>query len=430
MIFDAHMMIEKMALRKEKMKNFWIVACICSIVILIGVVAFAGVSYMESQKTIDVFQELAKEWDTMLQVEELEIQMETTGEQAEMLESRAEAIGEQVGVLESRTEATEEQVGVLESQEEGEVRLVFGGDVYLSDTFLGAYDVKGVSGILDQEVLGLMTGADAAMVNQEFAFSERGTAMEDKQYTFRVPPNRVKIFQEMGIDIVSLANNHALDFGTVALEDSFDTLDNAGILYVGAGRNLARAKEMQTFHVNGKVIGVLAASRVVPVAEWNVGSSSTGMLTTYSPEILCRTIEENRAVCDYLVVFVHWGVELNEYPEDYQFQMGKQYIDAGADLVVGCHPHIMQGIEYYQGKPIVYSLGNYIFNLRYASTGLLQILIREDGEIVAELIPVRTDALPFRLLQGEEKKEFYRHIESISFQISIDEYGIIRYNKK
>ena len=394
------------------MKNFWIVMCVCSIGILTGVLLYAGVSYAENaenRKTVDVFQDVLLEPDSKL---------ETTSEVTE-------------SVTEKHTEALQliVQSTPMAEEDSNSVHLLFGGDVYLSDTFLTVYDERGIESILDEEVLSLMTDSDITMVNQEFAFSDRGEAMEDKQYTFRVPPSRVALFQEMGIDIVSLANNHALDFGIVALEDSFETLDEAGILYVGAGKNLSRAKQMETITVNGKVIGFLAASRVIPVAEWNAGSSTTGMFTTYSPELLCQTIEENRNQCDYLVVFVHWGVERNTYPEDYQFRMGKQYIDAGADAVIGCHPHVMQGFEYYKGKMIAYSLGNYIFNLRSTLEAVLQIVIEENGDAEWKLIPIRTDSLPFTLPAEEEKKEFYQYMESISFDISIDEDGIIRYNK-
>lgn len=394
------------------MKNFWIVMCICSIGILTGVLVYAGSSYAENHKTVDAFQDVVllkadTKSETITGVTEIVTEIVTEKEPLQL-------------VVQS-TPVTE--------KDSHSVSLLFSGDVYLSDTFLAAYDEKGIEGILDEDVLALMTDSDITMINQEFAFSDRGTAMEDKQYTFRVPPSRVVMFQEMGIDIVSLANNHALDFGVVALEDSFEALDEAGILYVGAGKNLSRAKQMETITVNGKVIGFLAASRVIPVVEWNAGSSSTGMFTTYSPELLCQAIEENRDKCDYLVVFVHWGVERNTYPEDYQFQMGKQYIDAGADAVIGCHPHVMQGFEYYEGKMIAHSLGNYIFNLRSTSEALLQIVMEEDGDVAWKLIPIRTDSLPFTLLTGEEKKEFYRYMESISFHISIDEDGIIRYNK-
>ena len=97
------------------------------------------------------------------------------------------------------------------------------------------------------------------------------------------------------------------------------------------------------------------------------------MLSTYDPGILLEEIRKGREDCDYLVVYIHWGIERNDMPEEYQRQIGKQCIDAGADLVIGSHPHVLQGIEYYNGKPIVYSLGNYVFGSSIPRTVLLNV---------------------------------------------------------
>ena len=102
------------------------------------------------------------------------------------------------------------------------------------------------------------------------------------------------------------------------------------------------------------------------------------MLTTYDPKILVDEIKKLRSQCDYLVVYVHWGIERKETPEDYQRSLGKQYIDAGADIVIGSHPHVLQGVEYYKGKPVVYSLGNFIFGSSIPKTALLKV--QWDGE--------------------------------------------------
>ena len=104
------------------------------------------------------------------------------------------------------------------------------------------------------------------LANEEFPFSTRGTPAEDKQFTFRLPPERVRIFQELGLDLVTLANNHALDFGMDALLDTCDTLDQAGIYHVGAGRNLEEACKPVIITEKGESIGFLGASRVIPVA--------------------------------------------------------------------------------------------------------------------------------------------------------------------
>ena len=102
------------------------------------------------------------------------------------------------------------------------------------------------------------------------------------------------------------------------------------------------------------------------------------MFSTYDPARAVEAIKAARDQCDYLVVYVHWGVERETEPKDYQRAMGRQYIDAGADLVIGSHPHVLQPVEYYNGKPIVYSLGNFVFGSSIPSTILFKVVL--DGE--------------------------------------------------
>lgn len=138
-----------------------------------------------------------------------------------------------------------------------------------------------------------------------------------------------------------------------------------------------------------------------------------------------------RTECDYVAVFVHWGIEREERPQEYQRTLGQQYIDAGADLVVGSHPHVLQGIEYYKGKPIVYSLGNFVFGSSIPKTALLKVTLPEkgmEGEVGAglQLIPGTSGAGYTRRLTDEgELHAFYEYIESISFGVSLDLQGII-----
>ena len=306
-----------------------------------------------------------------------------------------------------------------ETQDET-VRLVFGGDVLLSDHVLNAYNKTGdITGVLDDGLREVIGNSDIFMVNQEFPFSDRGTAAADKQYTFRLQPQKVSILNEMGIDGVTLANNHALDFGTDALVDTLDTLDGAGIPHVGAGRNLDEAKAPVILTAKGKTIGFLGASRVIPEGSWSASSTRPGMLTTYDPAALVEQIRALRERCDYLVVYVHWGIERDERPQDYQRALGQQYIDAGADLVVGAHPHVLQGLEYYKGKPIVYSLGNLVFGSSIPRTALLEV--DWDGENTAlRLVPATSANGYTRVVTDEAKKqEFYQYMTDISYGVSV-----------
>lgn len=309
---------------------------------------------------------------------------------------------------------------------ESKITIAFAGDVLLSDHVISAYDKAGsVDGILGKSLQEQIAKADIFMVNEEFPFSSRGSAAADKQYTFRLPPDRVHIMNELGVSLVTLANNHALDFGTDALLDTLTTLDGAGIPSVGAGENLERAKRLETMEINGRTIGFLGASRVIPVGSWNAGADAPGMLTTYDPAILAEEIKKAREVCDFVVVYVHWGIERSEKPEGYQRTLGETYIDMGADLVVGSHPHVLQGIEYYKGKPIVYSLGNFVFGSSIPRTALLLAQIEED-ELKLQLIPCTSSAgLTNEITDESKKAEFYRYMESISFAVTFDEEGTV-----
>ncbi len=315
----------------------------------------------------------------------------------------------------------------LPKEEPQEIVLAFAGDVLLSDHVLNAYQSGGgIQGVLGESLLREAEEADLFMVNQEFPFSNRGTAAPDKQFTFRLPPERVSILKEMGVDLVTLANNHALDFGTNALLDTCAVLEEAQIPYVGAGANLDQAKALYTKNLGGYTVGFLGATRVIPVADWAASRSKPGMLSTYDPSILLQEIQKGKEICDYLVVYVHWGVEREEWPKEYQRQLGFQFLDAGADLVIGSHPHVLQGIEYYNGKPIVYSLGNFVFGSSIPRTVLLKAAW-DGARTRLSVVPATSSGGYTReITQEEETRALFQHLEDISFHVLVGTDGEIR----
>lgn len=305
------------------------------------------------------------------------------------------------------------------------ISMAFTGDVYLGNYVCSVYDAKGIQGVLSDSLLDTLQMADITMVNQEFPFSLRGNPMENKQYTFRVNPEKISAFKEMGIDLVSLANNHALDYGTDALLDSMQTLTEAGITYVGVGATLEEAKITRYVECRGKNIAVLSASRVIPVTEWGATSTRPGMFTTYDPAALIEEIKKAKEVSDYVVVYVHWGIERKEYPENYQRVMGKQFIDAGADLVIGSHPHVLQGFEYYNNKLIVYSLGNFIFSQTIPQTAFLSVEVDEHNNAKVKATGCETVNGKTMELSGEKEKKLYEYLSSISENAYVTEEGYI-----
>lgn len=348
------------------------------------------------------------------------------GEDAEAVNRQESTATEQELLENSQGQEESQSTGdTQDAQEETrDVTLAFAGDVLFDYGFPERYDAGGIDAVISPELRAVLTDADIAMVNHEFCFSTGGVK-QDKQYTFRVDPKYVGAFHELGVDIVTLANNHALDYGREALSDTFTTLDDAGIMYAGAGETKERAKELQTFQSGGRTFGFLAASRVIPEGSWNVDNAQPGLFCTYDDAQLCAAITEAKQECDYVTVYVHWGIERDSMPQDYQVTMARHYIDAGADLVIGSHTHCLQGIEFYNGKPILYGMGNFIFNTTINSTMAVQVTVDENNESTVRVFPAYAKDGCTQLMSEASTTDLYRYLESISFGITIDDGGIV-----
>lgn len=308
--------------------------------------------------------------------------------------------------------------------------LGFAGDVNLDESSYPAkkYDSenKNILGCLSESLLEEMRSADIMMLNNEFTYSTRGTKTPNKSYTFRADPSRVEILKEMGVDIVSLANNHALDYGMDALLDTFDTLDGADIDYVGAGENLDRAKAPIYYTVGDKKIAYVSASHVIFAMDWYASENGPGMVGTYDPTLILESIKEAAENSDFVVIYVHWGKERENYPVEYQRNLAKMYIDAGADVVIGCHPHVMQGLEFYKGKPIAYSLGNYWFNNSTRESGMLKLYLDPDGSVRTQLLPaMQKGTYTYLLTEDAERTSYYDFMKEISFDVNFDKDGFV-----
>lgn len=372
---------------------------------IVGVMLFGGLLYLENKD--------AKEHEKVSQA---------------MAEAAAKAKDADAGDETGRNENLQEGLTVTEQESVKEteieieqplepVELLFAGDVYLSGYVTENYDSEGISGVVDENLLKEMQNADIFMVNQEFPFGTTGTPAEDKQFTFRLNPSYVSVLKDMGVDIVSLANNHVLDYGKEPLHETFQTLQENEILYAGAGTDLADASALRTIEAGEETYGFLSASRVIPVTEWDVRNSQPGVFTTYDETLLLEAITKAKENCDFLTVYVHWGIERNTMPEAYQKQLAHAYIDAGADLVIGAHPHVLQGMEAYNGKLIFYSLGNYIFNQNIEKTMLVK-MVKNEEETEYFVLPAYATGAKTQTLEGAE--EFENYMESISSGITID----------
>ncbi len=321
-----------------------------------------------------------------------------------------------------------------------DITLGFAGDVNFDENWstMAYYKEQGenISHCISQNIIDQMTAMDLMWINNEFTYSSRGTPMSGKAYTFRANPDRVQILKQLGVDIVGLANNHVYDYGEAALLDTFTTLEEAHIPYVGAGRNLTQAMSPVYLKADGKTIAYVAASR----AEKNrmtpeATESSPGILRCYDNTLFLQEIQEAAANADYVIALPHWGTEYSYELEEAETTGAKAYIDAGADIVIGAHTHFLQGMEYYKGKPIIYSLGNFWFNEKTLDTMLLKVHIygKDDTssgtaeQVEVQVIPaVQKNYVTTEATTSDEKNRIYQFLQSISVNAVLDSDGILR----
>lgn len=272
----------------------------------------------------------------------------------------------------------EDEISSEFSSEAFSITLAFAGDINFDDTWsvmscLHSQD-DDLEKVIDPAYLDAMRSADLCWINNEFTYSSRGNPLPGKAYTFRAAPENVAFLQEMGVDIAGLANNHIYDYGEDAFLDTLDTLDAAGIPYVGAGHDLTEASAPVYLTADGVTIAYVAASR----AEKNImtpeaAADSPGILRCYDNTLFLEAIEEAAENADFVIALPHWGTEYSTELEEPQISGARAYIDAGADAVIGAHTHCLQGITSYNGKPVVYSLGNIWFNEKTLYTMLYEI---------------------------------------------------------
>ena len=311
----------------------------------------------------------------------------------------------------------------------------FAGDTNLDDnwgtTVFMDSQPNGIYDCISEELMESMQNADIMCLNNEFTFTERGEKIAGKLYHFRANPKRVEVLKEMGVDIVKLANNHACDYGSQSLLGTMDTLNSAGIEYVGAGKNLQEAMTPVYIEADGKTVAFVAASR----AEKNIKTpqateTEPGILRCYDTELFIETIKEAKKNADFVLAYVHWGTEYSYELEDVQLQTGKAYLDAGADVIIGAHSHCLQGMEYYDGKPIIYSLGNYWFNEKTLDTMLLELHFSGNdlgSQLDVKVIPaIQEDYKTTFVSDKEERERIFSFLEGISINVSIDENGILK----
>jgi poly-gamma-glutamate synthesis protein (capsule biosynthesis protein) len=231
--------------------------------------------------------------------------------------------------------------------------VILTGDLNLAEHFEYAAQGKTIQVFARWKKIGMY---DAMMANLENAVTRSVDSVE-KEFVFKMNSEYLSQLLSAGISIVNCANNHTADFGVEGIVETIQQLDSAGIRHVGIGRNLAEARKPVILKVNGVRIGFLGYGGVRAY----IASETKPGTTSPSKWLILDDIKRLRSRVDFIIVNLHWGEELATQPDSSQITLAHRIVDGGADLIVGHHPHVLQGIERYHGKVIAYSLGNFVF---------------------------------------------------------------------
>lgn len=318
------------------------------------------------------------------------------------------------------------------SRRDGRVTLCFAGDILFDNEYAVMAKLKNRGGAIEngisEALISEMRAADIMMINNEFPYTNRGTPTEGKKYTFRADTDTVHYLDDLGVDLVSLANNHCYDFGETGLLDTLDTLQQDGIPYVGAGRNLEEAASPVYFISGGMKIGFLSATQIERLDNPDTKGATAeaaGVFRCWNPEKLLAVIEETRKNCDFLVVYIHWGTENVAEADWAQLDQAPKIAQAGADLIIGDHPHCLQGIQYFGETPVFYSLGNFWFNSRTLDTCLLKVTLAENKIESMTFIPAVQSGCYTSPAEGEEGQRVISYMNSLANGVFIGSDGNI-----
>ncbi|MDE7022464.1 MAG: CapA family protein [Lachnospiraceae bacterium] len=326
----------------------------------------------------------------------------------------------------------EHNIYAKEAFSEEYVTLLFAGDILFDPNYSVMAKVLQNGGDIGNgiapDLIGEMQSADIMMLNNEFAYSDRGAPTPEKQFTFRARPDSVAYLTDMGVDIVSLANNHAYDYGEQALLDSLQILQAEGIPYVGAGVNEQEASAPVYFIINDMKIAFISATQIERLDNPDTkGATETspGVFRCFNGEKLMQTVAQAKEESDFVVVYIHWGTENQEETDWLQNKQAPELVEAGADLIIGDHPHILQRIEIIDGVPVIYSLGNFWFNSKPLDTGMVKVTISEEGLQSFQFIPCQQVNCRTSMLEGEEKSRVLGEMRRMSGNVQIDEDGYV-----
>jgi Bacterial capsule synthesis protein PGA_cap len=331
-------------------------------------------------------------------------------------QTQASAVMARFSQSDTKVQAAVETIPVLKPQalSPGEdLNLMFTGDV----SFSANYDNSiGSNHSWSLGQLPELRQADVSMVNLDTPLTNATQALPGKKINVKAAPDRVNVLTNGGVDLVNLANNSTMDYQSVGLAETIQTLNQAGIATVGAGQNAAAARRPVIMDVKGQRVAYLSYYD----ADLHAATDGTAGTNPRRNDRIAADIKAIRSQVNWVVVNYHWGEEMAKYPGDWQIDLARFTIDQGADLVVGHHAKVLQGAEIYKGRPIAYSLGNFIFSGQTPDqttsdydTAILKVGLK-DQKMRVEFLPVEVRNFQARVVKDDRGAKILDRIKDVS----------------
>ncbi|MFC5834285.1 CapA family protein [Nonomuraea insulae] len=253
--------------------------------------------------------------------------------------------------------------------------IAFGGDVHFEGALRGRLaSPRTALGPISN----VLRKADLAMVNLETAVTTGGTPAPGKQFTFRAPSSAFTALKAAGVDVASMANNHGMDYMDGGLADTLAAIKSSKFPVVGIGADAAQAFRPYRRTVNGNRVAVIGATQVMDaefIQSWTATADKGGLASAKNEGALLKAVRQARKNSDTVIVHLHWGTELQKCPNEAQLSLAPKLVEAGADVVVGGHAHILLGSGYLDDAYVNYGMGNFVFyNSNPATTGRTGVL--------------------------------------------------------
>jgi gamma-polyglutamate biosynthesis protein CapA len=309
------------------------------------------------------------------------------------------------------------------------VELIAAGDILL-DRGVARRIESGGTGVVFARVRDIISGADVAFANLECPLA-RTCERAPQRIAFRAEPRNVTALTQAGFDIVSLANNHSMDCGRVGLSETIDSLRRAGLRWCGAGQTRAEAEAPVVLNVKGIRIAFVAFTAIAPAARAYMRTDGPAVALA-SSEALTHAVSSAKLEADVVIASLHWGTEYVSRPDREQRELAHAAVEAGADVVIGHHPHTLEGFELINrpagaGKRyalIAYSLGNFAFDSprslgkRVSESVVLSCVLSREGVVSAEVKAVVLENYLPRPARAEEAQSILSRLSALSAELN------------